>query len=128
MTTAELQTAISVGLYATSCGLFAHGLRLAFAVRSLPRDVVGGADTAVLLTRGLRAGLMGLCLAVGTWAWQTDNSTVLTIAIVIGAEELYETSMALVLLRRMAARERVDEPQKSCCRSSAKLKTPPLTV
>jgi hypothetical protein len=58
-----------------------------------------GARTALLLTRLLRAGILVVCLGVAGAAWVTGATTVMGLALVIAAEETWETSVVVAALR-----------------------------
>ena len=59
-----------------------------------------GADRALLLMRILRASILATCLAVGGAAWMAGSTTVLSLALVIAAEEMWECSVVMAALRR----------------------------
>ena len=59
-----------------------------------------GADRALLLMRILRAGILLVCCAVAGAAWMAGSRTVLGLAIVIAAEEMWECSVVVAALRR----------------------------
>jgi hypothetical protein len=59
-----------------------------------------GAGRALLLMRALRAGILVVCLATAGAAWATGSSTLLGLALVIAAEETWETSVVVAALRR----------------------------
>lgn len=59
-----------------------------------------GAARALLLTRILRATILVVCAASAYAAWVTDSSTVLGLALVIAAEETWETSVVIAALHR----------------------------
>lgn len=59
-----------------------------------------GARTALLLTRILRAGILVVCLGVAGAAWLAEATTLMGLALVIAAEETWETSVVVAALRR----------------------------
>ncbi len=71
-----------------------------------------GADRALMLMRFLRAGILLACCAVAGAAWTVGSSTVLALAIVIAAEEMWECSVVVAALRR-AARGATSMPARS---------------
>ncbi len=71
-----------------------------------PKDGADGVHNVLQLVRWGRIVLTSACsllLLAGLW---TDNSTMITCALVIGLEELYETSMAITLLEKIEENER----------------------
>ncbi|MEO6029084.1 MAG: hypothetical protein ABIR79_19635 [Candidatus Binatia bacterium] len=61
-----------------------------------------GAARALLLMRILRAGILTVCCAAAVAAWMAGSRTVLALAIVIAAEEMWECSVVVAALRRAA--------------------------
>jgi hypothetical protein len=59
-----------------------------------------GAARALLMTRVLRATILVVCVAAASAAWAMGSSTVLGLALVIAAEEMWETSVVVGALRR----------------------------
>ncbi len=59
-----------------------------------------GAGRALLLMRALRTGILVVCLATAGVAWVMGSTTVLGLALVIVAEECWETSVVIAALRR----------------------------
>jgi len=59
-----------------------------------------GASRALLLTRLLRATILIVCGATAAAAWMVGASTVVGLALVIAAEETWETSVVVAALRR----------------------------
>jgi len=59
-----------------------------------------GPERALLLTRALRAGILVACLAAAGAAWAAGSATVMVLALVIAAEESWETSVVVAALRR----------------------------
>ena len=59
-----------------------------------------GPERALLLTRALRATLLVTCLVTAGVAWTLGSSTVVGLALVIAAEETWETSVVVAALRR----------------------------
>ena len=59
-----------------------------------------GASRALLLTRLLRATILVVCLPTAAAAWMLGSSTLLGLALVIAAEETWETSVVVAALRR----------------------------
>ena len=59
-----------------------------------------GPARALVLMRVLRAGILAACLATAGAAWAMGSSTVLGLALVIAAEETWETSVVVAALRR----------------------------
>lgn len=59
-----------------------------------------GAARALVLTRVLRATILLVCLATAGAAWWLGSSTVMGLALVIAAEETWETSVVVAALRR----------------------------
>ena len=57
-----------------------------------------GARTALLLTRLLRAGILVVCLGVAGAAWLAGATTLMGLALVIAAEETWETSVVVSAL------------------------------
>jgi hypothetical protein len=55
------------------------------------------------MTRILRATILVACVAVASAAWTLGSSTVLGLALVIGAEEMWETTVVIGALRRQLA-------------------------
>ena len=83
----------------------AHGVHVMFAGTGAPRAGADGTNQVLNLVAGGREVLTGFCLTLGCAAVATDNHTLLVAALVIGLEELYETTMALALLRRIHENE-----------------------
>ncbi len=61
-----------------------------------------GANRALLLMRILRAGILVACCAAAGAAWMAGSRTVLGLALVIAAEEMWECSVVVAALRRAA--------------------------
>jgi hypothetical protein len=59
-----------------------------------------GARRALFLTRLLRGAILIVCLTVAAIAWAMDATTVMGLALVIAAEETWETSVVVAALRR----------------------------
>ncbi len=59
-----------------------------------------GAARALLLTRALRATILLVCLATAGAAWMLGSPTVMGLALVIAAEETWETSVVVAALHR----------------------------
>ena len=59
-----------------------------------------GASRALVLTRLLRATILVVCLATAAAAWMLGSPTVVGLALVIAAEETWETSVVVAALRR----------------------------
>ena len=59
-----------------------------------------GATRALLLTRLLRATILVVCAATAVASWMVGASTVVGLALVIAAEETWETSVVVAALRR----------------------------
>ena len=59
-----------------------------------------GATRALLLTHLLRATILIVCGATAVAAWMVGASTVVGLALVIAAEETWETSVVVAALRR----------------------------
>jgi hypothetical protein len=59
-----------------------------------------GAARALLLTRVLRATILALCSASAYAAWVMESPTVVGLALVIAAEETWETSVVIAAVRR----------------------------
>lgn len=59
-----------------------------------------GPARALLLTRALRATILLVCLATAGIAWSLGSPTVTGLALVIAAEETWETSVVVAALRR----------------------------
>jgi hypothetical protein len=59
----------------------------------------GGARRALLLMRLLRASILVVCLATAGVAWTVGSTTMVTLALVIAAEEAWETSVVVAALR-----------------------------
>jgi hypothetical protein len=59
-----------------------------------------GAERALRLMRIMRAGILVLCLAGAAAAWVAGSPTVLGLALVIAAEEMWECSVVVAALRR----------------------------
>jgi hypothetical protein len=59
-----------------------------------------GAARALVLTRILRATILVVCLATAGAAWMLGSPTVMGLALVIAAEETWETSVVVAALRR----------------------------
>jgi hypothetical protein len=66
----------------------------------MPSLADGGARRALLLMRALRAAIVVACLATAAAAWNTGAHTVFGLALVIVAEETWETSVVIAALRR----------------------------
>ena len=58
-----------------------------------------GAGRALVLTRLLRATILVVCLATAAAAWTLGSPTVVGLALVIAAEETWETSVVVAALR-----------------------------
>lgn len=76
-------------------------------------EIAEGAARALALTRLLRAAILGACATTAVAAWLHDATTVAALALVIGVEEAWETSVVVAALRRQlrgarAPRRRVD--------------------
>ncbi len=59
-----------------------------------------GPARALRLTRVLRATILVVCLATAGIAWSLGSPTVAGLALVIAAEETWETSVVVAALRR----------------------------
>lgn len=59
-----------------------------------------GPARALLLTRALRATILAVCLVAAAIAWSLGSHTVAGLALVIAAEETWETSVVVAALRR----------------------------
>lgn len=59
-----------------------------------------GATRALVLTRLLRAAILGVCATTAVVAWLHDATTIAALALVIGLEEAWETSVVVAALRR----------------------------
>ena len=59
-----------------------------------------GTARALLLTRALRATILVVCLGTAAVAWALGAPTVTGLALVIAAEETWETSVVVAALRR----------------------------
>ncbi len=59
-----------------------------------------GPERALVLTRALRAGILLSCLAAAGVAWAMGSPTAMGLALVIAAEETWETSVVVSALRR----------------------------
>ena len=59
-----------------------------------------GPARALLLTRALRATILVVCLVTAAIAWTLGSPTVVGLALVIAAEETWETSVVVAALRR----------------------------
>lgn len=59
-----------------------------------------GPARALLLTRLLRATILVLCLTTAGIAWALESPTIAGLALVIAAEETWETSVVVAALRR----------------------------
>ena len=59
-----------------------------------------GPARALLLTRALRATILVVCLVTAGIAWTLGSPTVAGLARVIAAEETWETSTVVAILRR----------------------------
>ncbi len=59
-----------------------------------------GAARALLLTRALRATILLVCLGTAGAAWMLGSPTVMGLALVIAAEETWETSVVVAALHR----------------------------
>ena len=59
-----------------------------------------GASRSLALTRFLRATILVACLAAAGAAWMLGSPTVVGLALVIAAEETWETSVVVAALRR----------------------------
>jgi len=66
----------------------------------MPSPGDGGASRALLMMRALRAAIVIVCLATAGIAWVTGATTLLGLALVIVAEETWETSVVIAALRR----------------------------
>ncbi len=104
--TIELKAIALTTLLAAGILMTLHGLRAVWRARGFPQAGVPGASQAVLLVRALRLVLTGLAAVGIAFALTYDLSTLLVAALVIGGEELYETSMALALLEKIESNER----------------------
>ncbi len=58
-----------------------------------------GARQALFLIRLLRSAILGVCLVTACIAWTVGSTTVLALALVIAAEEAWETSVVVAALR-----------------------------
>ena len=63
------------------------------------REVDTGARQALLLIRFFRAAMLVVCLGTAAAAWILGSPTVLGLALVIAAEETWETSVVVSALR-----------------------------
>jgi len=59
-----------------------------------------GPARALLLTRVLRATILVVCFVTAGIAWSLGSPTVAGLALVIAAEETWETSVVVAALRR----------------------------
>jgi len=59
-----------------------------------------GPERALLLTRALRATILVACCVTAGIAWTLGSPTVVGLALVIAAEETWETSVVVAALRR----------------------------
>jgi hypothetical protein len=59
-----------------------------------------GASRALLIARLLRAAILVVCGITAAAAWMAGTSTVVGLAVVIAAEETWETSVVVAALRR----------------------------
>jgi hypothetical protein len=59
-----------------------------------------GPARALLLTRVLRATILVVCVVTAGIAWSLGSPTVAALALVIAAEETWETSVVVAALRR----------------------------
>jgi hypothetical protein len=66
-------------------------------VDPVPAD---GAARALRLIQALRATILAVCLAAGTAAWLAGSPVGLGLALVIAAEETWETTVVVAALRR----------------------------
>lgn len=66
----------------------------------MPNPGDTGADRALLMMQALRAGIVTVCLATAGAAWAMEWRTVFGLALVIAAEEIWETSVVIAALRR----------------------------
>lgn len=87
-----------------------HGHRLG---RVDPRDTGAGVEQVRHLARALRAALLGGTSAALLSGWLLDSDVLVGLALVVGLEELYETTMVLGLLELAARGERgeLDVPE-----------------
>jgi hypothetical protein len=58
-----------------------------------------GAARALCLTRALRATILVVCIATAFAAWTSGSTTVLGLALVVAAEETWETTVVVAALR-----------------------------
>lgn len=58
-----------------------------------------GIHRALLLMRVLRVGLLVACLVTAGVAWALGSRTIVALAVVIAAEEAWETSVVVAALR-----------------------------
>lgn len=88
-------------------GLLGRAVWLCAGIGRLdPDDPIPDLRQLVRLARGLRAGLVGLGFIGAGLAAFFDVRWLVTASIVVGLEELYETTMALALLRHAEAEHR----------------------
>jgi len=91
-----------LALAALAAVLIVRGVRM--VARS--RRESGDPDRALLVARGFRTGILGLCLAVFAGAWLYDVGWLAILALIVVAEEMFETSVMVGALEDGRARAR----------------------
>jgi hypothetical protein len=89
-------------LVAGGLPLLATGFLLWRAARSEPHDL----ERALLIARGFRRAVIGLCAVVFGAAWLTDVGWLMGIAAIVAGEETLESSVHVAALRDGCVRAR----------------------
>jgi hypothetical protein len=93
------------------------GVGLVLLVRGLRRGIHalqrGSGDPlkALALVRGYRIAISGVCLSAYSLGWWWQSATLRTVALVIGLEEIAESSFYLAALKRAPTSWRADVAQ-----------------
>lgn len=92
---------------AAGLALFVYGVE---TIVRAHRVSVWDMKRPIVWVGGLRAAIIALAVVALGAAWLSQQLWVLLIALVIGCEELLETSVILFVLRRSRRVERMDAP------------------
>jgi hypothetical protein len=91
-----------LALFAGGVALVVTGIRLWRLARAETRDP----ERALLIARGFRRAIIGLCAAVFAVAWWADVGWLMGLALIVVGEETLESSVHVAALRDGVARSR----------------------
>jgi hypothetical protein len=106
---APLAVPAAVALVAIGIPLLVAGVRLWREARRAPRDL----ERALLVVRGFRRAVIGLCATVFGAAWLADVGWLMGLAAIIVGEETLECSVHIAALRDGCARARREAERAS---------------